>query len=58
MVPLKLNSKNLSHILVAGEAQVKDPTYQRDGAVKEGIVHIGIGSFHEAHLAVYVDQLM
>ncbi|KAK9428195.1 hypothetical protein V1505DRAFT_377796 [Lipomyces doorenjongii] len=58
MAPLKLNSKNLSQISAAGEAQVKVPTYQRDGAVKEGIVHIGVGGFHRAHLAVYIDQLM
>ncbi|KAK2776548.1 hypothetical protein FQN52_003445 [Onygenales sp. PD_12] len=58
MAPLKLNSKNLSQILAAGEQQIKIPTYQRDGAVKEGIVHIGVGGFHRAHLAVYVDQLM
>ena len=58
MAPLKLNSKNLSPISAAGEAQVKVPTYQRGGAVKEGIVHVGVGGFHRAHLAVYVDQLM
>ncbi|KAK9319508.1 hypothetical protein V1517DRAFT_349031 [Lipomyces orientalis] len=58
MAPIKLNSKNLSQISAAGEAQVKVPTYQRDGAVREGIVHIGVGGFHRAHLAVYIDQLM
>ncbi|KNG83806.1 mannitol 2-dehydrogenase [Aspergillus nomiae NRRL 13137] len=58
MAPLKLNSKNLPQIAAAGEAQVKAPTYQRGGAVKEGIVHVGVGGFHRAHLAVYVDQLM
>lgn len=58
MAPLKLNSKNLSQISTAGESQVEVPSYQRGGAVKEGIVHIGVGGFHRAHLAVYVDQLM
>jgi mannitol 2-dehydrogenase len=58
MAPLKLNNKNLSQIATAGEAQVKVPTYPRGAAVKEGIVHIGVGGFHRAHLAVYVDQLM
>jgi mannitol 2-dehydrogenase len=52
---LKLNNTNLSQI--AGD-QVKVPTYKRGGAVKEGIVHIGVGGFHRAHLAVYVDKLM
>jgi len=58
MAPLKLNSKNLAQISTAGEAQVKVPSYQRGDAVKEGIVHVGVGGFHRAHLAVYVDQLM
>jgi mannitol 2-dehydrogenase len=58
MAPLKLNSQNLSQIATAGESQVKVPTYARGGAVKEGIVHIGVGGFHRAHLAVYVDKLM
>lgn len=58
MAPLKLSNKNLSQISTAGEAQVKVPVYQRGNAVKEGIVHVGVGGFHRAHLAVYVDQLM
>ena len=58
MAPLKLNSKNLSQIATGGKTQIKVPTYQRNGAVKEGIVHVGVGGFHRAHLAVYVDQLM
>ncbi|OOF91831.1 hypothetical protein ASPCADRAFT_210772 [Aspergillus carbonarius ITEM 5010] len=58
MPPLKLNSKNLSQIAAAGAARVRIPTYRRGPAVKEGIVHIGVGGFHRAHLAVYVDQLM
>ncbi|KAF9886942.1 hypothetical protein FE257_010683 [Aspergillus nanangensis] len=59
MPPLKLTSQNLPQIVAtAGESQVKIPTYARGGAVKEGIVHVGVGGFHRAHLAVYVDQLM
>jgi mannitol 2-dehydrogenase len=58
MTARKLNSKNLSQIVAAGETHVKVPTYKRGGAVKEGIVHVGVGGFHRAHLAVYVDQLM
>ncbi|KAJ5654096.1 mannitol 2-dehydrogenase [Penicillium lividum] len=56
MAPLKLNSKNLP--LICAAAPVQFPTYKRGNAVKEGIVHIGVGGFHRAHLAVYVDQLM
>ncbi|KAJ9215672.1 hypothetical protein DTO166G4_2778 [Paecilomyces variotii] len=59
MAPLKLNSKNLSQIAAAaGAAKVRVPTYQRGPAVKEGIVHVGVGGFHRAHLAVYVHELM
>ncbi|KAJ5083335.1 hypothetical protein N7456_012762 [Penicillium angulare] len=58
MAPLKLNSKNLSQIATASGAPVQIPTYPRGDAVKEGIVHVGVGGFHRAHLAVYVDQLM
>ncbi|KAL5362573.1 mannitol 2-dehydrogenase [Aspergillus floccosus] len=58
MAPLKLNSRNLAQIFAAGKDRVKVPTYQRGSAVKEGIVHVGVGGFHRAHLAVYVDQLM
>ena len=33
------------------------PEYDRS-AIGVGIVHIGVGGFHRAHQAVYVDQLM
>lgn len=33
------------------------PRYDRD-AVTPGIVHIGVGGFHRAHQAVYLDDLM
>ncbi|KAF1829875.1 NAD(P)-binding protein [Decorospora gaudefroyi] len=49
---LKLNSQNLSQY-----KNVTVPTYQRHG-VKQGIVHIGVGGFHRAHLAAYVDTLL
>lgn len=55
---VKLSNKTLSQISAAGELKVRVPTYQRGSAVKEGIVHVGVGGFHRAHLAVYVDQLM
>ncbi|ROV90450.1 hypothetical protein VSDG_08430 [Cytospora chrysosperma] len=60
--PLKLNNKNLPQIQSyggeqAGQKASVSPTYSRDG-LKEGIVHIGVGGFHRAHLAVYVDNLL
>ncbi|KAJ5311839.1 hypothetical protein N7476_007699 [Penicillium atrosanguineum] len=62
MGPLKLNSKNLSEITAAataaGVVPIEIPTFPRGNAVKEGIVHIGVGGFHRAHLAVYVHELM
>lgn len=36
---------------------VPGPTYDRD-AVSVGIVHLGVGGFHRAHEAMYVDRLM
>ncbi|KAL6709060.1 hypothetical protein ACN47E_002187 [Coniothyrium glycines] len=49
---LNLNSQNLSQL-----QNVTVPTYQRHN-VKQGIVHVGVGGFHRAHLAVYVDTLL
>ncbi|HXZ16974.1 MAG TPA: mannitol dehydrogenase family protein, partial [Roseiarcus sp.] len=37
-------------------AGVKRPAYQRSD-LKPGIVHIGVGNFHRAHQAVYLDDL-
>jgi mannitol 2-dehydrogenase len=36
---------------------VPTPTYDRS-QVRTGIVHIGVGGFHRAHEAAYLDQLM
>jgi len=36
---------------------VATPDYDR-GAVTAGIVHIGVGGFHRAHQAMYLDELM
>jgi mannitol 2-dehydrogenase len=36
---------------------VARPTYDRD-RVRVGIVHFGVGGFHRAHQAMYVDRLM
>lgn len=50
----KLNIANLARF---AKVNVNVPSY-RNRAVKEGIVHIGVGGFHRAHLAVYVHRLM
>lgn len=48
-----LNSQTL-HGLAKG---TKVPAYDR-AKVTPGIVHLGIGAFHRAHMAVYVDDLL
>jgi mannitol 2-dehydrogenase len=48
-----LNSKTLPEL----GADLPVPSYDRD-AVKTGIVHFGVGGFHRAHQAMYVDALM
>ena len=46
-----LNQANL------GSLSVPVPSYDRS-QVKVGIVHFGVGGFHRAHQAMYLDQLM
>lgn len=43
--------------LAAARPGTRVPEYDRAG-VTPGIVHIGLGGFHRAHLAVYVDDLL
>ena len=43
--------------LSALPANVVRPTYDR-AKVTPGIVHLGIGAFHRAHMAVYVEKLL
>ena len=50
---LRLSTANL-HALPTSVAQ---PTYDR-ARVRPGIVHLGIGAFHRAHMAVYVERLL
>ena len=40
--------------VIAGNAAV--PQYRRD-SLSPGIVHFGVGNFHRAHQAVYLDDL-
>ncbi|WP_197378540.1 mannitol dehydrogenase family protein [Mycolicibacterium mengxianglii] len=48
---MKLNSSALSQLAVA------KPGYDRDG-ITVGIVHFGVGGFHRAHQAYYIDKLL
>lgn len=56
---VKLSNQNLPAIQRFAQQRHAPtlPTYSRSG-LKEGIVHIGVGGFHRAHLAAYVDSLM
>src|SRR5262245_29245876 len=49
---VKLSSANLGSL----PANVATPRYDRSG-LKAGILHFGIGNFHRAHQAVYLDDL-
>ncbi len=48
-----LNTASLSSL----DPSVAVPRYDR-GAVRAGIVHLGVGAFHRAHQALYLDRLM
>ena len=48
---MKLNAATLPEIPIA------KPGYDRD-EITVGIVHFGVGGFHRAHQAMYVDQLL
>ncbi|QUS35232.1 mannitol dehydrogenase family protein [Falsirhodobacter algicola] len=49
---MKLNEANLNAL----PAGINVPNYDRK-ALTPGIVHIGTGNFHRAHMAVYLDDL-
>jgi len=49
---MKLNEANLSSL----PAGIATPGYDRS-SLTPGIVHIGTGNFHRAHMAVYLDDL-
>ena len=48
---MKLNNASLSEIPIA------KPSYDRS-EISVGIVHFGVGGFHRAHQAMYVDRLL
>lgn len=50
---MKLSPDTLDQL----DPRVSVPQYDRS-AVKPGILHIGVGNFHRAHQAVYLDRLL
>ncbi|WP_250035147.1 mannitol dehydrogenase family protein [Paractinoplanes maris] len=50
---LPLNAETLPQL----PADLAVPSYDR-GALRTGIVHFGVGGFHRAHQAMYLDRLM
>lgn len=53
---MRASAVPLSAATLAG-SQVAAPRYDR-AALRIGIVHIGVGGFHRAHQAMYLDRLM
>lgn len=51
--PIRLQESALAHL----PGQVKVPAYDRK-KISRSIVHIGVGGFHRAHQAVYLDDLL
>ena len=51
-----MTTKLSAHTLPAIAATAAVPQYRR-GDLKAGIVHFGVGNFHRAHQAVYLDDL-
>ena len=51
--PVKLNARNLALV----PSPVAVPRYDRHG-LEKAIVHIGVGGFHRAHQALYLDKLL
>ncbi len=50
---IKLNNQNLSKL----KAEIRVPSYNRS-ALRQNTVHIGVGGFHRAHQAAYLDDLL
>jgi mannitol 2-dehydrogenase len=51
--PIRLGQARLAEIALSG---IPVPTYDR-AHLRPAIVHVGVGGFHRAHLAVYVHEL-
>jgi mannitol 2-dehydrogenase len=52
-LPIRLGQARLAEIALSG---IPVPTYDRT-RLEPGIVHVGVGGFHRAHLALYVHEL-
>ncbi len=52
-----IKAERLCNATLAGVRGAAMPAYDRS-AVTEGIVHLGVGAFHRAHQAVYVDDCL
>jgi mannitol 2-dehydrogenase len=52
-IPVELREADLGRL----DARISLPGYDR-AALAPGIVHIGVGGFHRAHQAVYLDDLL
>lgn len=50
---MKLSARTIAALPKA----VSVPSYDR-AALRPGIIHIGVGNFHRAHMAVYLDRLI
>ena len=53
MSPIRLDSRNLMKL----PSGVEVPAYDR-GQLRQHTVHMGVGGFHRAHQAVYLDDLL
>jgi len=56
----RLSASNLPSASIvpgSGSGPVRGFSYDRE-AVTPGIVHLGIGAFHRAHMAVYIDDIL
>jgi len=51
-MPIQLNADALSHL----PEGVAGPAYDRSD-LRAGILHVGVGNFHRAHMQVYLDRL-
>lgn len=51
--PKRLDTEALHHL----PAHIQRPAYDR-AATRIGIVHLGVGAFHRAHQAVYIDDAL
>ena len=49
--------KRLTNAVLKGSTSHVFPLYRNQAKIEPGICHIGVGNFHRAHLAYYMDQI-